>query len=242
MPATSGHVSHMPRRACALGQVRGALDRAPHRQVQVDLAAVCLRIVARERRDRVWRASRWESQPRQPVYWALASLRLLNIAIEPGRLTVAWSRQAWQHAPVQSPTEGGSPAIRASHDASSLVTTSPTTEPRSVCVACAQTMPRCSTTGAFDGALLGGFAARARSRRVRPRRATHSLRSYRRLPGTPRRTTTTCASNCSRRGGTRQSREKIPMRKVSNFLHAAGPEPMSRYQLNCQHLPLRNRS
>jgi hypothetical protein len=140
----------------AFGQVRTALDQVPHRQVQVDLAGVCLRIVARQHRERVWRRAAVGITAVAAAVLALASLRLLHIAIEPGRVTLAWSAEAPQHAPDRLPLEDGESAI---------VDASPATESGPSVVETPYDRDRMFTEAPFDVARVGGFAA---SRNILP--------------------------------------------------------------------------
>ena len=140
----------------ALGQVRTALDRAPQRQVQVDLAGVCLRIVARQHRERAWRRAALGITAAAAALLVLVSLRLLNIAIEPGRVTVAWSVMAPQQAPERLPVEVGQAAI---------VNTSPPTESDPSVVEPRYDRGVMFTEAPFDVARVGGFAA---SRNILP--------------------------------------------------------------------------
>jgi hypothetical protein len=168
-----------------LGQVRAALDRAPQRQVQVDLAAVCLRIVARQHRERAWRRMALGITAAAAALLALASLRLLHIAIEPGRLTVAWPAKLPQQLPERLPLENGESAI---------VKAAPPTESSPTAGGTRYDRGLLFTEAPFDVVRVGGFAARGNilpgqfealryaqpaqspSARERPAKSYHDLR------------------------------------------------------------------
>jgi hypothetical protein len=84
----------------ALRDTQRLLDLAPERQTQIDLAAVCLRIAARERRSRIfWRWGLGVAGIAASVA-AVVCLSSFDVAIEPGRVVVAWQQRA--PAPAES--------------------------------------------------------------------------------------------------------------------------------------------
>ena len=179
-----------------LGQVRGALDRACTVRCRSTWPPCACASSPARRRDRLWRRMALGITAAAAGLLALASVRLLNIAIEPGR--------SLSHGPDRNPFKRRPKVVRrqsATHDVSSIATTSPTPEPRSQAISLRSENAPTFSEGVLDGAFLGGFAAR---RMMSPGQAEAlryaQPRSRKAHPGEPRRTTTTCASNCSRPG------------------------------------------
>jgi hypothetical protein len=103
------HLAHC--RACraelaAIERTHHLLDRAPVQRSQVDLAAVCLRIAARERRGRSIRRIAYGVTAAAAAIALLLALRFLNLAVEPGRLVVAWTPREFHTEPTVPAIEG----------------------------------------------------------------------------------------------------------------------------------------
>ncbi len=90
----------------ALERTHGLLDRAPVHQSQVDLAAVCLRIAARERRGRSLRRIVYGVTALAAAIALMLAMRFLNLAVEPGRLVVAWTPREIHPASAMPGIEG----------------------------------------------------------------------------------------------------------------------------------------
>ncbi|HWA99663.1 MAG TPA: anti-sigma factor [Pirellulales bacterium] len=145
----------------SLRQVHGVLDHASQQQVQIDLAAVCLRIVAREHRQRIGRRVALGGAAVAAALLVVVSLRLLNIAVEPGRVTLAWSGGAWQPTPAASPLDDApSPTKNPARDASSIIATPPTAEATATARAMYQDRSQIYSESDFEAALLTGLATR----------------------------------------------------------------------------------
>jgi hypothetical protein len=84
----------------SLERTRDLLDQAPVHQAQLDLAAVCLRVAARERRSRAVRRIGASVAAIAAVLLLALSLRFFNFTLEPGRLVVAWTKPAVQFVPA----------------------------------------------------------------------------------------------------------------------------------------------
>jgi len=83
-------------------QALGLLDRVPAYDAQLDLAAVCLRMATRQRRQR---------RQRRVVLGVVAAaagvllaffLRTFDVAVEPGRMVLAWHQQQRPTTPSES--------------------------------------------------------------------------------------------------------------------------------------------
>jgi hypothetical protein len=84
----------------SLERTRDLLDQAPVHQSQLDLAAVCLRVAARERHSRSVRRVSVSVAAIAAVLLLALSLRFFNFTLEPGRLVVAWTKPAVRFVPA----------------------------------------------------------------------------------------------------------------------------------------------
>jgi hypothetical protein len=78
----------------ALRNTQRLLDLAPERQTQIDLAAVCLRVAARERRSSLlWRVGLGVAGIAASIA-AILCISIFDIDVQPGRVVVAWRHSA----------------------------------------------------------------------------------------------------------------------------------------------------
>ncbi len=163
-PACRLHLEACPACRAELASLRhayDALDRAPQRQSQVDLAAVCLRIAARERRGRVRRRLAISIAAVAATLLAIASLRLVNVAMEPGRIVVAWSANPGQRLPARLATEpDSSSADRIARDERSSAPTLASPEAVPMVLAARHDFDPTLPELAFEASFLTGLAAR----------------------------------------------------------------------------------